>query len=81
MEKRKKRARILKKTARDIMSNLPLRSDLAIKDAVAYSLMSKSDLEKLEAFDANGNVKFYEIGGVLLGKSALLKFIETLKNK
>jgi len=81
MKGRKKRVRILKKTARDIIGSLPLRSERAIKDISSYIQMSKSDLEKLEAFDINGNVKFYEIGGVLLGKSALLKFVETIKKK
>lgn len=37
------------------------------------------DVRTLPAFLEDGSVAMYEIGGVLLGKSALIKFIERIK--
>jgi hypothetical protein len=81
MSGKSKRTRIEKKRVRTVLDGLPIYNEQAIKDAHAYVCMSQEDLNKLEAFDLSGNVKFYEIGGVLLGKSALLKFVETIKKK
>lgn len=36
----------------------------------------EGDVKTLPAFLEDGSVAFYECGGVLLGKSALIKFIE-----
>lgn len=37
------------------------------------------DVLKLPAFNEDGSVVLYEVGGVLLGKSALIRFMERLK--
>lgn len=47
--------------------------DLLLKHVTEYL---EKDLTVLPAFLEDGSVAFYECGGILLGKSALVKFIE-----
>lgn len=39
----------------------------------------ETDVKVLPAFLEDGSVAFYEVAGILLGKSALIKFIEQCK--
>lgn len=42
--------------------------------------MTDLELDSLLAFDEDGQVCMYEVGGVLLGKNALLRWVECHKN-
>lgn len=46
------------------------------EDITKYSQM---DLTTLPDFHEDGSVAMYEIGGILLGKNALVRFIERCK--
>lgn len=63
------------------MEDLPINNQRAIEDANVYLTMTKEGFDALPAFWPDGTVRFYEVGGVLLGKSALSRFVETIKNR
>lgn len=42
--------------------------------------MTDRELDSLLAFDEDGQVCMYEVGGVLLGKNALLRWVECHKS-
>lgn len=63
------------------MEGLPVHDNRAIEDAMVYVTMSKDGFEALPAFWEDGTVRFYEIGGVLLGKNSLKHFVNTIKNR
>lgn len=70
-----------KESLASAMESLPTHDSKAHEDAYIYTSMSADDLSKLPNFNPDGSVKFYELGSVLLGKTSLLKFIETIKNR
>ena len=49
-----------------------------ISNGEEYVKMTSKQLSRLPAFDENG-VVFYKIGRVLLGKEALLRWVQTQK--
>lgn len=71
----------IRENLKSVMEYLPTNSIEALNSAEVYLMMSQEGINALPAFNPDGSVKFYEVGGVLLGKSALIKFIETTKNK
>jgi hypothetical protein len=75
------RPRIKVEPRKDILDGLPVRNKQAIKDAQVYLDMTDDGFRNLPAFYEDGSVRFYEVGGMLLGKSALTRFIETIKTK
>lgn len=56
----------------EIMKTIPNKDTLLV-DVEEYR---NKDVRSLPAFNEDGSVAFYDIGGVLLGRSALIKFIE-----
>ena len=73
------RPRIKKALANSI--DLPFDNIQAVEDAHVYSSMTEDGLNNLPAFWPDGTVRFYECGGVLLGRSALIQFIKQLKTR
>jgi len=71
----------LRTTLAKAMDGLPIHDVKAIEDARVYLTMTEDGFNALPAFYEDGSVRFYEVGGILLGKSALKRFIETIKNK
>lgn len=63
---------------RRAISELPTRDNQSVLDAQVYLSLSDDALSKLPAFE-NGEVKFYSIGDVLMGKSTLIQFVKQLK--
>lgn len=63
------------------IDSLPIHNTQAIEDAYVYCQMSDVELKDLPTFSADDSVIFYEVGDVLLGKSALIAFVNKLKNK
>nr|WP_298660282.1 hypothetical protein [uncultured Flavobacterium sp.] len=63
----------------DALRNLPLNDPKAIEAAYIYSNLTAQDLEKLPRFNEDGSMAQYQVGEVILGKSALIKFVEQLK--
>lgn len=65
----------------------------ALIDEIADSIVDKGallrdvnkylgmDIKSLPQFTADGQVAFYDIGNILLGKSALVKFIEKCREQ
>ena len=49
---------------------------IAADDGSRFLQMTDSELDSLLAFDDDGQVCMYEVGGVLLGKNALLRWVE-----
>ena len=66
---------------KEAISTLPINDNIAVSDARVYSAMSEDELKSLPAFEANGDVKFYKVGEILLGKLALIQFVKSLKTK
>lgn len=60
----------------EISESIPDKEAL-VKDVDRYMVLS---LESLPAFNNDGSVAFYEVGGVLLGKSALIRFISRCRD-
>ena len=54
---------------------------MAADDGTRFLQMTDSELDELLAFDDDGQVCMYEVGGVLLGKNALLRWVECHRNK
>ena len=81
MNSKKTQRKSLIETLASAMDSLPVNDPKAIEDAHVYITMTEEGLRRLPAFWDDGSVRFYEIGGVLLGKSALMKFVETIKNR
>ena len=75
-----KRKRINEATT-SAMSGLPINDKGALESAAIYLSMSEEGLNQLKAFNDDGTVVFYDIGGCLLGKTALLQFVKTIKTK
>jgi hypothetical protein len=75
------RTRIIRKKLEGAMSGLPIHDNRAIEEAEIYLSMSPEGLAKLPQFNPDGEPTFYDIGGVLMGKLTLLRFIETIKNR
>lgn len=69
----------LKQRQEEFANSLPTNDSQAVEDVKIYSSLSDDDLNKLPAFEPNGEVKFYPVGDSLLGKSALIQFIKQLK--
>lgn len=71
----------LEKQHREAISKLPINDIQAVEDVRIYSSMSADELDKLPAFEQNGDVKFYKCGDVVLGKLSLIQFVKSLKTK
>ena len=65
----------------DAVNSLPIHDSKAVEDVQVYLTLPTETLNKLPQFTPDGEPAFYEVGGILLGKLALLKFIETIKNR
>lgn len=76
-----KKKKSLSQKLKEVMDGLPINDPRAIEDAQVYVSMTEDGLRRLPAFWEDGTVRFYEIGGVLLGKTALMRFVETIKNR
>ena len=81
MSKRPINLKTVRVTLANAMEGLPINDDKALKDAQVYLEMTDEGFRALPAFWDDGSVRFYEVGDVLLGKSALTRFVETIKNK
>jgi hypothetical protein len=68
----------MSKSLNDLMRELEaLKGD----DGRRFLEMEEGVLEALPAFEEDGSVCMYEVGGVLLGKGALLRWVECHKIK
>lgn len=63
------------------MDGLPINDEGAMESAEIYLSLSEEGLNKLEAFNPDGTVKFYYIGSFVLGKSALIQFVKSIKKR
>ena len=63
------------------MEGLPIDDEKALSDAIVYLEMTDEGFKALPAFWEDGTVRFYEVGPVVLGKNALTKFVEAVRNK
>jgi hypothetical protein len=71
----------LEKQHREAISKLPINDSKAVEDVRIYASMSEEELNKLPAFEENGDFKYYSVGDVLLGKLSLIQFVKSIKNK
>lgn len=76
-----KQIKNLYQAQRDAIDSLPIHDTKAIEDVQVYLTLPTEDLNKLPQFNPDGEIAFYQVGDVLLGKIALLRFIETIKNR
>ena len=81
MHNKKTPKKSLNERLKETMDSLPVNDQRAIEDANVYVTMTKEGFDALPAFWEDGSVRFYEVGGILLGKSALARFVETIKNR
>ena len=66
---------------RDAIDSLPIHDTKAVEDVQVYLTLPVETLNKLPQFTPEGDPAFYEVGSILMGKTTLLKFIETIKNR
>lgn len=66
---------------RDAIDSLPIHDTKAVEDAQVYLTLPAETLNKLPQFTPEGDPAFYSVGDILMGKTTLLKFIETIKNR
>lgn len=63
------------------MEGLPIHDNKAIEDALVYVTMTEEGFNRLPEFWDDGQPRFYDVGGYLMGKSTLKHFINTIKNR
>lgn len=80
-DKRIHKKRKIAEIKESAMRDLPIYDNEAISAAGVYLSLSDDGLNKLEAFNPDGSVKFYNIGAHILGKSALIQFVKSIKTK
>jgi len=65
----------------DAVNSLPIHDSRAVEDVQMYLSLPEETINSLPQFNDDGEIAFYSVGDVLLGKLALIQFIKTIKSK